>query len=118
MAGSFRLALASSSNRRVIESVLTTSGLDRYFEAVVSSEEVARGKPAPDAFVEAARQLGIPPARCAAVEDSGNGIRAAHAAGMRVVAVPNLRYPPPADALALADVVLSSIRRLDIDACQ
>lgn len=108
LAGSFRLALASSSNREIIDAVLERSGLGSLFEATVSSEEVARGKPAPDVFLEAARRLGLPPERCAAIEDSGNGIRAAHAAGMRVVAIPNRRYPPPEDALALADAVLGS----------
>jgi HAD superfamily hydrolase (TIGR01509 family) len=112
VASSFRLALASSSNRPLIDAVLEVSGLGRLFEATVSSEEVARGKPAPDVFLEAARRLGVAPAACAAVEDSGNGIRAAHAARMRVVAIPNRRYPPPEDALALADVVLDSIADL------
>jgi HAD superfamily hydrolase (TIGR01509 family) len=112
LAGSFRLALASSSNRPVIDAVLEVSGLAPLFEATVSSEEVARGKPAPDVFLEAAARLAVAPERCAAVEDSGNGIRAAHAAGMRVLAIPNRRYPPPDDALALADVVLESIDEL------
>ena len=112
LAASFRLGLASSSNRSVIDAVLDVSGLAPLFGATVSSEEVARGKPAPDVFLEAARRLDVPPARCVAVEDSGNGIRAAHAAGMRVLAIPNVRYPPPDDALALADVVLGSIDEL------
>ena len=112
LAGSFRLALASSSNRPVIDAVLEVSGLAPLFEATVSSEEVARGKPAPDVFLEAAARLAVDPDGCAAVEDSGNGIRAAHAAGMRVLAIPNRRYPPPDDALALADVVLDSIAEL------
>jgi len=112
MAGSFRLALASSSNRPVIDAVLEVSGLAPLFEATVSSEEVGRGKPAPDVFLEAAARLAVAPEHCAAVEDSGNGIRAAHAAGMRVLAIPNRRYPPPDDALALADVVLDSIDEL------
>jgi len=112
LAGSFRLGLASSSNRSVIDAVLDVSGLAPLFGATVSSEEVARGKPAPDVFLEAARRLDVPPARCVAVEDSGNGIRAAHDAGMRVLAIPNLRYPPPDDALALADAVLGSIDEL------
>ena len=112
LAASFRLGLASSSNRSVIDAVLDVSGLAPLFGATVSSEEVARGKPAPYVFLEAARRLDVPPARCVAVEDSGNGIRAAHAAGMRVLAIPNLRYPPPDDALALADVVLGSIDEL------
>ena len=104
----FRLGLASSSNRPLIDAVLEPAGLAGLFEATVSSEEVARGKPAPDVYLEAARRLGVAPERCAAIEDSANGIRAAHAAGMRVVAIPNRRYPPPEDALALADVVLES----------
>jgi HAD superfamily hydrolase (TIGR01509 family) len=110
LAGSFRLALASSSNRPVIDVVLEVSGLAPLFEATVSSEEVERGKPAPDVFLEAAARLAITPEGCAAVEDSGNGIRAAHAADMRVLAI--RRYPPPDDALALADVVLDSIDEL------
>ena len=109
LAGSFRLALASSSNRPLIDAVLVEAGLEPFFEATVSSEEVARGKPAPDVFLEAARRLGVAAERCAAIEDSGNGLRAAHAAGMRVIAIPNRRYPPPAEALALADVRLDSL---------
>ena len=82
------------------------------FEATVSSEEVERGKPAPDVFLEAARRLELSPEQCAAIEDSANGIRAAHAAGMRVIAIPNRRYPPEADALVQADAVVESIRAL------
>jgi HAD superfamily hydrolase (TIGR01509 family) len=112
LAGSFRLGLASSSNRELIDVVLSTAGLTSLFQATVSSEEVERGKPAPDVFLEAARKLGVSPKRCAAVEDSANGIRAAHAAGMRVVAIPNRRYPPPDEALSLADAVLASLGEL------
>jgi HAD superfamily hydrolase (TIGR01509 family) len=112
LAGSFRLALASSSNRPLIDAVLAEAGLARFFDVTVSSEEVAHGKPAPDVFLEAARRLDVAPERCAAIEDSGNGLRAAHAAGMLVIAIPNGRYPPPADALALADVTLRSIVEL------
>lgn len=116
LAGAFRLALASSSNREVIDCVLAAAGFAELFEVTVSSEEVARGKPAPDVFSEAARRLRLAPERCAAVEDSGNGIRAAHAAGMRVLAIPNRRYPPPAEALELADAVLSSLAELTPEA--
>lgn len=112
LGGSYRLALASSSNRSVIDAVLAEAGLASLFDVTVSSEEVPRGKPAPDVFLEAARRLALPPERCAAIEDSGNGIRAAHEAGMRVIAIPNVRYPPPADALALADVVHTDIHEL------
>ena len=110
----FRLGLASS-NRPIIEVVLARADLAHFFDAAVSSEEVERGKPAPDVFVEAARRLGVPPEACAAIEDSGNGIRAAHAAEMRVIAIPNRRYPPASDALRLADVVLTSIDDLTHD---
>ena len=112
VARTFRLALASSSNRPLIDAVLSGAGLDALFEVTVSSEEVERGKPAPDVFLEAARRLGVEVRRCAAIEDSANGIRAARAAGMRVVAIPNRRYPPPADAIALADLVLDSLADL------
>ena len=107
-----RLAVASSSNRELIDGVLHAAGLADDFEATVSSEEVPRGKPAPDVFLEAARRLDVAPRRCAAIEDSANGIRAAHAAGMRVIAIPNRRYPPAADALELADAALGSITEL------
>jgi beta-phosphoglucomutase-like phosphatase (HAD superfamily) len=75
----------------------------------VSSEEVERGKPAPDVYLEAARLLGVAPKYCAVIEDSANGIRSGAAAAMTVVAVPNPRFPPPAEVLALADIVLSGI---------
>jgi len=112
LAGSFRLGLASSSNRPLIDAVLAATGLAHLFEAVVSSEEVPRGKPAPDVYLEAARQLGVAPERAAAVEDSANGILSAHAAGMRVIAIPNRRYPPPGEALALANTVLDGVDAL------
>ena len=108
LADAFTLAVASSSNRPLIATVLEGAGITELFAAVVSSEEVERGKPAPDVYLEAARRLEIAPRRCAAVEDSSNGIRSAHAAGMRVLVVPNSHYPPARDALALADVVVHS----------
>jgi HAD superfamily hydrolase (TIGR01509 family) len=88
------LGLASSSNAPVIALVLEEAGLDEVIRAWVSSEEVARGKPAPDVYLEAARRLGVDPARCVAVEDSSNGLRSAAAAGMAVVAVPMRAFPP------------------------
>ena len=109
MAAAFPLAIASSSNRPLIAVVLELAQLNWLFRATVSSEEVARGKPTPDVYLEAARRLGVEPHRCAAVEDSHSGIASAKAAGMRVVAIPNRRYPPDEDALTQADVVLSSI---------
>ena len=116
LAAEWPLALASSSNRPVIETFLDASDVRDLFSVTVSSEEVARGKPAPDVFLEAARRLGVAPDRCAAVEDSASGIRAAKAAGMKVVAIPNAHYPPPPDVLALADVVLGSLAELTVQA--
>ena len=112
LAGRWPLGVASSSNRRIIDLVLELADLDRFFRATVSSEEVPRGKPAPDVYLEAARRLGADPRKCAAVEDSHNGILSARAAGMRVVAIPNTRYPPGEEALAAADVVIRSITEL------
>lgn len=110
LAASFTLGLASSANREVIDAVLDGAGITQRFGATVSSEEVERGKPAPDVYLEAARRLGIDPTACAAVEDSSNGLRAAHAAGMIVIATPNHAFPPAADALALAAVVVDGIK--------
>jgi HAD superfamily hydrolase (TIGR01509 family) len=109
------LGLASSANRAIIELVLELAELRPRFVATVSSEEVARGKPAPDVYLEAARRLETPPAACAAIEDSANGLRAAAAAGMTVVAVPNREFPPARDALALAHDVVGSLRELDAE---
>jgi HAD superfamily hydrolase (TIGR01549 family) len=115
IAANVPLAIASSSNPELIDVVLRSSGLAADFVAAVSSEEVPRGKPSPDVYLEAARRLGVDPVRCGAVEDSHNGIRSAKAAGMRVVAVPNPHYPPDDEALALADVVVASIGELELE---
>jgi HAD superfamily hydrolase (TIGR01509 family) len=112
LAARWPLGVASSSNRPIIDLVLELSGLARFFSATVSSEEVPRGKPAPEVYLEAAKRLEVDPAVCAAVEDSHNGILSAKAAGMRVIAIPNPRYPPAADALTEADLVLASIHEL------
>jgi HAD superfamily hydrolase (TIGR01509 family) len=112
IAARWPVGLASSANREVIDAVLDASGLAGTFGATVSGEEVARGKPAPDIYLEAARRLGVDPTRSAAVEDSTNGLRAAAAAGMLVVALPNREFPPADEALALASVVLDSLDEL------
>lgn len=116
IAARWPLAVASSSNRPLIDAALELSGLGRHFRATVSSEEVARGKPAPDVYLEAARRLGVEPGRCAAVEDSHSGIRSAKAAGMRVLAIPNPSFPPDREALAEADAVLASPAELTAEA--
>ena len=112
------LGVASSSNRPIIDLVLDLSGLNRFFRATVSYEEVQRGKPSPDVYLEAARRLGSEPKETAAIEDSRNGILSARAAGMRVIAIPNRRFPPGEEALAEADVVLRSISELTPDAVE
>lgn len=112
MAEKWPLALASSSNRELIDFVLKVSDLQVYFQVTVSSEEVDRGKPSPDVYLEAARRLGKAPGDCAAVEDSGNGIRSARAAGMYVIAIPNRELPPEPEALEKADLVLASLSDL------
>jgi HAD superfamily hydrolase (TIGR01509 family) len=112
LAARWPLGLASSSNRPLIDLVLALSGLTRLFRATVSSEEVARGKPAPDVYLEACRRLGAEPTRATAIEDSHAGIGSAKAAGMRVIAIPNPSYPPGDEALADADVVLRSLAEL------
>ena len=109
------LALASSAGRPVIDTVLAVAGLQREFQVTVASEEVPRGKPAPDVYLEAARRLGQPPRACAAVEDSDNGIRSALAAGLRVVAIPNPDYRPPDSVLARAQVVIGSLADLTVE---
>ena len=106
------LGLASSSNRPLIDLALELAGLASHFRATVSSEEVGRGKPAPDVYLETARRLGVDPTRAAAVEDSHNGILSGRAAGMRVIAIPNPEFPPRPEALDAADVVLGSIGEL------
>jgi HAD superfamily hydrolase (TIGR01509 family) len=115
LAASVPLGLASSSNREIIDLVLELTGLGPHFAVTLSSEEVARGKPAPDVYLEVLRRLGAEPADSVAVEDSENGIRAARAAGVRVVAVPNPHYPPDPAALAEADDVLDSLHELTVE---
>jgi HAD superfamily hydrolase (TIGR01509 family) len=109
LAARWPLGLASSSNREIIDVFLERSGVGDLFGATVSSEQVSRGKPAPDVYVETARRLGVDPRACVAIEDSANGLRAAHAAGMPVVAAPNPHYPPGDDALALAAAVVDGV---------
>jgi HAD superfamily hydrolase (TIGR01509 family) len=112
LAARWALGLASSSNRELIDLALELLGVKHRFKATVSSEEVARGKPAPDVYLEAARRLGVEPTHAAAIEDSENGIRAAKAAGIRVIAIPNPHFPPAEDALTQADVLLRSLDEL------
>jgi HAD superfamily hydrolase (TIGR01509 family) len=108
----YPLAVASSSPRELIGVALRVAGFDSAFRATVSSDEVPHGKPAPDVYLLAAQHLGAPARDCAAIEDSTNGIRAAVAAGLATIALPNRAFPPPDDVLAQAHVVLSSLHEL------
>ena len=112
LSGRWPLGLASSANREIIDLVLDLAGWTDAFRATVSSEEVACGKPAPDVYLEAASRVSVGPERCAAVEDSSNGLRSAAAAGTAVIAVPNPHYPPDEDALALATVTVRTLEEL------
>jgi HAD superfamily hydrolase (TIGR01509 family) len=112
MANAVPLGLATSSNREIIDIVLEVGGFEDLFVTTVSSEEVERGKPAPDVYLEATRRMDVDPANAAAIEDSTNGLLAAHNAGMRVIAIPNDAHPPADKGLKVADVVLNSIEDL------
>lgn len=112
------LGLASSSPPRLIALALERAGLDQRFGVMLSTEDVPRGKPAPDVYLQVAERMGVEPAGCVAVEDSSNGLRSARAAGMRLIAVPRPRYPPDRDALAAADVVLFGLKQLSVDAVE
>jgi HAD superfamily hydrolase (TIGR01509 family) len=112
LADGWPLAVASSANKRLIDLVLELAGLTEAFAATVSSEEVERGKPEPDVYLEAAERLGVDPGDCVGVEDSASGIRAADAAGMLVVAIPNRDFPPDRESLELAAETLDSLDEL------
>lgn len=115
MADLLPLGLASSSPRRLIDTSLDLLGITGLFQATVSTEEVARGKPAPDGYLTVCELLGADPTRTLCVEDSTNGIRAGAAAGLTVIAVPQPFHPPAEPALALAAAVLSGLEELDAD---
>ena len=112
MAARWRLGLASSSPPVLIDAVLDGAGLRECFAVAMSTEEVAHCKPAPDIYLAVTERLGRQPQRCAAVEDSANGLRSAAAAGLQVIAVPRPKYPPGPDALSLATLVLPSLTEL------
>ncbi|QFG22831.1 HAD family phosphatase [Actinomadura sp. WMMB 499] len=109
------LGLASSSPRALIDIVLGRLGVESLFPATVSTEEVDRGKPAPDGYLTVAAQLGVRADACVAIEDSSNGLRSAHAAGMRVIAIPRPAHPPAPDALALAAHVADGLDDLTVE---
>jgi len=116
LAARWPLGLASSAPAVLVDTVLQSSGLRPCFLVTMSTEQVARGKPAPDIYLAVAARLGYSPPDCAAIEDSSNGLRSAAAAGLPVIAVPRPQYPPDPDALASASLVLSSLTELTTSA--
>jgi HAD superfamily hydrolase (TIGR01509 family) len=116
LAARWPLGLASSAPAVLIETVLQSAGLRPDFRVTMSTEQVPRGKPAPDIYLAVAGCLGVAAASCAAVEDSSNGLRSAAAAGLRVIAVPRPEYPPEPGAVAQASLVLPGLDELTPDA--
>lgn len=102
------IALATSTQALVARRKLELAGLDGYFEIRVTSDQVSRGKPDPETYLEALRRLGRAAEDCWALEDSDNGVRAAHRAGMRVVQIPDLIEPAP-EVRALGHAVVDSM---------
>lgn len=115
LGGRWPLGLASSSPRRLIDTVLESAGLAQWFHVSVSTEEVAAGKPSPAVYHTVVQRLGVDPLQAIAIEDSSNGLRSAATAGLGVLAVPNVAFPPSEDALALADVVVDSLDEITLE---
>ena len=115
LAARWPLALVSSSARGLIDASLVSLGITDLFSVTVSTEEVASGKPTPDGYLRACELLGVHPSRAVAIEDSSNGLRSASAAGMSVIAIPHEAFPPAADALALADVIVAHLDEVTLD---
>jgi HAD superfamily hydrolase (TIGR01509 family) len=114
LADAFRLGVASSAALAVAQTVLRVTGWNRFFEVVVSADEVERGKPAPDVYARALALLDVDPSKAAAIEDSVSGIRSAYAAGLAVIAIPNHAFPPDTGATALASRIVANLDALDV----
>ena len=111
-AAHYPVALASGSHRTLIDVVTADDAVSGTFEVIVAADEVGAGKPAPDVYLAAAERLGVEPSACVCLEDSGNGILSGVRAGMRVIAVPDPRFPPAEEILERPDLVLSSLTDL------
>ena len=107
--------LASGSPRILVDAVTNDDAMRGRFREIISSDEVANGKPAPDVYLEACRRLGCSPEHCICIEDSGSGIQAGKKAGMKVIAVPDSRFAPAKDKLDLADIVLCSLTEFSME---
>ena len=115
MASRWPLAVASGSDRVLLDTVLASTGLGQHFVATVAGDEVTEGKPEPMIYEEVCRRLDADPEHCVAIEDSGAGIVSALAAGTKVVAVPRPGFQPQPEILARATVVLPDLTVLDAD---
>ncbi len=115
MKGHFRVGLASGSPTEIIKAVLSITGLDQLFEVMIYGDDVPRGKPAPDIYLEALQQLGVAPEVSLGIEDSANGLRSLKAAGMVAVAAPSPDFPLPDDALALADAHITTLEAFTVE---
>jgi len=113
-ASHYRVALASGSPRALGEHVLRATGLDRILTVTLYGDEVEHGKPAPDVYLRVLERLGVRPECAVGVEDSGNGIRSLHAAGMGIIAAPSPGYALPAEMLALAGAHIHSLTEFSL----
>ena len=104
----YPLALASGSSPEIIEIVLSITKLKEYFDVVLSAEQVEKGKPAPDVFLEAAKQLGVPFENCLVIEDSKPGVEAAKSASMYCIALPYMMKESPTDSFIMADLLFKN----------
>ena len=114
----FPIGLASGSPPQLIDIVVQDARLQGLFQVVLSADTVGAGKPSPDVYLEAARQMGFQPGHCVCIEDSGNGILAGKRAGMKVIAIPDPRFPPHLDKLIQADVVVDSLNAFSMEIIQ
>jgi mannitol-1-/sugar-/sorbitol-6-/2-deoxyglucose-6-phosphatase len=110
----FRLGLASGSPTEIIQHVMKLTGLDQVFEVMVFGDDIPNGKPAPDIYLEALHQLGMPAHTALGIEDSGNGIRSLKAAGMVAIAAPSPEFPLSSEILALADIKIDSLEEFSL----
>ena len=117
-AAAYPVALASGSPTSVIREVMKLTGLDQVFRFTVFGDDMQNGKPDPEIYLTTAQKLGVDPARCLGIEDSGNGLRALKAAGMYAIAVPSPGFPLSDDLLALADRTLGSLTEYSIELVQ
>lgn len=111
----FRVGLASGSPTEIIKAVLRITGLDQIFEVMIYGDDIPKGKPAPDIYLEAMKQLGVTPVVTVGIEDSANGIRSLKAAGMVAVAAPSPDFQLSDDILALVDAHITTLEDFNID---